>query len=271
MGQNTVSMKKAVADSMADDRPGSAIGKAFKLLEVLIAAEGSVALHALAERTGIPKPSAHRMLLQLEETGVVKRDLTGKRFVIGDTFADLAVKTVSSLTRTGAVRDIVAGLVERIGETCNLGILDGHQILYLERVECDQPLRVHLTAGSRVPLHATAIGKMVLAFAPADKRRRLLDAAPMPRLTERTLDREGILAQLPEIRATGVSINREESVIGLVGLGVPVFDGKGHFVAGLALHAPVSRFNDAAVNSAVPILKEGAKEIAATLPHAPDL
>ena len=271
MGQNTVSIKKAAIDSAADDRPGSAIGKAFKILDVLVDAEGTLALHELAERTGIPKPSAHRMLLQLEENGIVKRDLTGKRFIIGDTFANLAMNTVSALTRAGTVRDIIAGLVERIGETCNLGILDGHKILYLERVECDQPLRVHLTAGSRVPLHATAIGKLVLAFAPAEKRRRLLDAAPMPSLTEHTLDREGILAQLPVIRATGVSINWEESVIGLVGLGVPVFDAKGSFVAGLALHAPVSRFNEAAVDSAVPILQEGAREIAATLPHTPDL
>lgn len=258
----------APARPAASDGPNSAVSKALRIIEVLVEAKRPLALHEMAVETGMPKPSALRMLLQLEEIGTVKRDVTGKRYVIGDAFAGLAMRTVSHMTRTSTVRDLLAQLVETVGETCNLGVLDGRQVLYLERVESDQPLRMHLRAGSRVPLHATAVGKLILAFLPDEKRDRLLDGPALPRLTENTLTRDALVAQLPEIRGRGFSINREESAIGLIGVAVPVLDPIGNILAGLAIHAPISRFDEAAARAAVPVLDKAAKDIARALQHA---
>lgn len=254
----------------ASEAPNSAVSKALKIIDVLVEAKGPLALHQLAGETGMPKPSALRMLLQLEDIGTVKRDATGKRYVIGDAFAGLALRTVSHMTRTSTVRDLLARLVETVGETCNLGVLDGRQILYLERVESAQPLRMHLRAGSRVPLHATAVGKLILAYVPEEKRDLLLEGAALPRLTENTLTREALIAQLPEIRARGYSINREESTIGLIGVAVPVSDPNGNILAGLSIHAPTSRFDEAAAEAAVPVLDKAAKAIARALHSASD-
>lgn len=259
------------ATPSGDERPGSAIAKAFSLLEALTRARNALALHELAEATGMPKASAHRMLLQLEEIGVVKRDLTARRFAVGNTLAELAVNTVGLMTRTGEVRDIMEALVAQIGESCNLGILDGRDVLYLERVECVHSLRTHLRAGSRVPLHATAVGKLILAFAPDDKRDRLIDACPLPKLTPKTLDREALLAQLPAIREEKLSINREESVLGVIGVGAPIFAPTGDLVAGLAIHAPMARFDGESLAATTPILRAAADRISQTMNVAPEI
>ncbi len=227
-------------DAGADGRPTSAIAKGFSLLEALLAEGGSASLHALAERAGLPKPSAHRMLAQLEEIGAVKRELDGKGYAVGDALMALSLGAAGVAVRLGGARDVMAGLVETVGETCNLGVLDGRSVLYLERVECAHALRLHLRAGSRVPLHATAVGKLILAYAPAEKRDLLL-AGPLPKLTARTLDRAALEAELPGIRRTGLSVNREEATPGVGGVAAPVFGPGGAFVAGLSIHAPLAR------------------------------
>ncbi|MEL6748229.1 MAG: IclR family transcriptional regulator [Pseudomonadota bacterium] len=253
------------ARAAPEDKPGSAIAKTFALLGAITRSDQPLALHDLAHAAGIPKPSAHRMLLQLEEIGIVKRDLTGKRFAIGDELATLALGAVGVLARTGTVRDIMQALVAEIGETCNLGVLDGREVLYLERVECEHALRLHLQAGSRVPLHTTAVGKLILAHATAEKCDRLLGDAPLEQLTPKTLTRAGLLAQLPEIRRTGFSMNRQESVLGVIGLGTPVLDDAGNMLAGLAIHAPLARFDEGAVEAAKPALRRAAQKIAGSL------
>ncbi|WP_026379228.1 IclR family transcriptional regulator [Afifella pfennigii] len=247
-----------------EPRSASAVSKAFRLLEILAAAEEPLPLHELASRAGMPKPSALRMLAQLEACGTVKRDLTGKRYAVGETLAALASTTIATLARQGSARDILRGLVARTGETCNLGVLEGDKILYLERVECEEPLRLHLGAGSRVPLHATAVGKLFLALLPEEKRRLLLEGLAMPKLTAKTLTRKALEAQLPEIARAGVSLNLEEANIGVIGVAVPVLDRRGRMMAGLAIHAPISRFGEERARASVPALREAAAQIAAS-------
>jgi DNA-binding IclR family transcriptional regulator len=257
-----------VLDSDAADlSPGSAIAKAFRLLDMIVKSPQPISLNDLAARSAMPKASAHRMLLQLEAIGIVKRDVLGKRFSPGDDLAALAIDVIGALAKMPPVREIMQGLVNELGESCNLGILDGKDVLYLERIECDRPLRMHLRAGSRVPLHCTAVGKLVLAYMPERKARHLLEASGLPRFTENTItDMDVLIAQLGEIRHSGVSLNREEFTKGLIGAAVPVRSPHGAFVAGLAVHAPIFRMSvDQARVEAVPKLLRAAERISAEM------
>lgn len=249
---------------LSNERPGSAIAKAFMILEMIVDAERPVALNTISENVNLPKPSAYRMLLQLEQNGLVKRDLTGKRFSIGDQFYSICLRAFRTVVHTSAVKDVITTLVTIVGETCNLGVLDGQDILYLERVECDQPLRIHLQAGSRVPVHATAVGKLTLSYISADKRRTLLER-PLPKLTRNTFSKEELLSSIPTIRKQKFSTSREESMLGLAGIAVPIFNRNNQFLAGLAIHAPVSRFDKVTMEKALPYLRDAADKIAMTL------
>ena len=247
------------------DTPDGAVGRAMRLLDALAAAPGPVALAELAAATGLPKATAHRLLLQLEAAGAVRREPDGKRFAPGDGLRRLARGVMRISAQAGPARDVMAALVAEIGETCNLGVLDGRAVLYVERVECDQPLRLHLRAGSRVPLHATAVGKLILAHMPPARAARLLGPGPLPALTPNTRDRAALLAQLPEIRRDGLSFNAEEATPGVTGVAAPVFAPDGALLAGLSIHAPLSRFDIDAARAAAPRLTQAAAEIAAAL------
>lgn len=253
----------AMSGANIADKPGSAIAKAMRLLREMAAAGEPLSLAELSVRAGMPKASAHRMLMQLEETGAAKRDMGGKRFVLGDAFVALSARAMSHAARFGGVRDAMAALAQQTGETCNLGILDGHRMRYIERVECDRPVRVHLRVGSMVPVYATAVGKLMLAYMPKSRIGPFLDAVPFQPLTANTLTRGELEATLPEIRATGVSINREESMEGVVGVGVPVSGPGGEIVAGLAVEIIASRFNDAVLGELKAALDITAQKVSA--------
>ncbi len=260
------SEEQTLEEDLIETSPSSAIAKAFRLLEIIVRSPQPMSLNDLAAAAHLPKPSAHRMLQQLEDIGIVKRDVLGKRFGVGDDLGALAIDVIGALARTPAVRDIMQGLVKELGESCNLGILDGHDILYLERVECDRPLRMHLRAGSRVPIHCTAVGKLLLASFPEAKARKMLDGLTLSRYTPNTItDPDVLLEKLREIRRGGVSVNSEEFTTGLIGVAVPVTV-RGTVVAGLAVHAPIFRMTvEQAGEKAVPLLRRAADEIAQTI------
>jgi len=258
---------KDIEEELVDASPNTAIAKAFHLLDLIVKSPHPLALSDLAAISGMPKPSVHRMLLQLEAIGMVKRDPLGKRFGVGDDLNQLAINVVDAVSKAPPVREIMQGLVDALGESCNLGILDGKEILYLERIECDRPLRMHLRAGSRVPVHCTAVGKLFLAHMAERRRRRMLEGMHLTRFTPNTLtDPEALLDHLRTIRKTGVSTNREEYAVGVIGAAVPVMTEGGTLVAGLAVHAPNFRMSvEQAEAEAVPRLREAAQRICAEL------
>lgn len=244
-------------------RGGTAIQKAFRLMQALFAAEGPQPLSDLAEQLDMPKPSVHRLLSQLEEVGVVQRDLSGRGYTVGPTGVRLAVDALSARARQPPVRTIMRKLVDQIGESCNLAILHEHEVLYLERVECDWPLRMQLQAGSRVPIHATASGKLLIAQMSPRNRKKLLDGLHLRRFTANTItDSAALDAECEAIRTCGYSINREEYHLGLIGVATPIFGKDGTVIAALSIHAPVFRMSAEEALNHLPQLQRAAAEAA---------
>ena len=230
------------ACSTGDAGSRSALGKALLVLDAVLAEEYAIGVPDLAERLGLPRQTAHRVVRQLTELGLLRREIARDRYTVGPRLSRLAHETLRRSYQRGPARAILEELVTEIGESCNLGMLDGHQVIYVERVECNWPLRVQLEAGSRVPLHCTAIGKLLLAHMAKDIRRRLLHAAGMPRYTDKTLTSEEELESvLPGIRKRGYATNEGEYAVGLIAVAVPLKSSAGDVVGGLALHAPEAR------------------------------
>lgn len=251
------------ADNIRSDSKSTAIQKAFRVMKAIATAEEPRQLAELAEQIGMPKPSVHRLLSQLEEIGVVGRDLSGKGYTVGATWLQLAVDALIVRARQPIVRGIMRKLVDEIKETCNLAVLQDHEVLYLERVECDWPLRVQLRAGSRVPIHATASGKLLMAEMDANSRKKLLIGLHLEKFTNNTIvDRAQLESEFQSIRSTGIAINKEEYHLGLIGVAVPIRRDDGKVVAALSIHAPIFRMSIETALGYVPLLQETAKEIA---------
>ena len=242
---------------------GSALSKALAVLDSVLSQKRPVGLPDIAAQLGLPRQTVHRVLQQLEENGLLQRDPLRDRFLVGAGMTRLALSALDAAAHCGASHPVLQALVEEVGETCNIGVLDGREVVYIDRVECDWPLRVQLQAGSRLPMHCTAIGKLLLAHMNRASSRRLIAAAPLSRHTENTItDPQALEGQLAEIRRQGYSTSNEEYAIGMIAVAVPVRDENGKPVAALALQAPGARLTLEAATAYLPKLEEAAGKLA---------
>lgn len=252
-----------MAQTVARRERGSALEKALVILEAIADQPQPIGLPDLTARLGLPRQTVHRVLVQLEENGLVVRDVSRDRFSVGPRLSRLALASLYSDNQGAPLRAILQELVDEIRETCNVGVLDGLEFLYLERIECNWSLRVHLQAGSRVPAHCTAGGKALLAFLPDELRARALAAAPLVAHTENTItDVAALEADLAGTRERGFALNDQEYSVGIIGVAVPIVDPRGRPLAALALHAPVARLAVTDAVGHVPTLEAAAGRLA---------
>lgn len=252
-----------------DDVAASSTLRAFALLERIALADESPTLEALTRASGLPKPTVYRILRLLMRGGLVERELHDKRYTAGARLCALSLAVQMRSPRRRERRAILARLVEAIGETCNFTMQDGNEVVYLERVETSANVRLHMKAGSRVPLHCTASGKLLLSALPDVSLRRLLGPGPLARYTDRTIvDVDALLRALAKIRASGVGTDVGEYLDGSVCLAVPVRDARNRICAAVAVHGPAPRMTLRKGYAFLPAMREAAAAIAATLAPA---
>ena len=248
------------------DSAASSTLRAFAVLDQIAASDEALTLEGLTRLSGLPKPTVHRILHLLMRGRLVERQSHDKRYVVGPRTCALALAVQMQSPRRRERRAILSRLVETIGETCNFTMLDGDEVVYLERVETSADVRLHMEAGSRVPLHCTASGKLLLSDMTLAQVRRLLGNGPLPRHTDRTITHLPTLErELAKIRATGVGTDVGEYLVGSVCLAVPVHDAQRRMCAAVAVHGPAPRMTLKKGQSFLPAMRRAADEVAATL------
>jgi len=221
---------------------GSSAERSLRLLAILAHEGRPMSLADLTARLGLPKGTAHRICLQLLESGFLARDVDERSFSVGPALRDLAFATLNHGVVRGLRHQVLTELVRQIGETCNLTTQDGAEVLYLDRVEAKWPLRLTLDVGSHVPLHCTASGKLFLALMPREARDEVIDRIELTRMTRATItSRSALKAECDAILERGYSWDREEFIAGLIAVAVPLATDPGEARAAVAVHAPVAR------------------------------
>ena len=154
-------------------------------------------------------------------------------------------------------------LVDEVGETCNIGVLDGLDYVYVERIECEWPLRIHLEVGNRSPAHCLSGGKVLLAHLEPKACARLLRSRKLVSRTSRTLTRAAdIEAELEVVRTQDYGMNDQENFEGIVAIAVPIRDASERVVAALTMHGPMPRMTLERCKESVPRLRRAAQRIA---------
>ncbi|MBK3774342.1 IclR family transcriptional regulator [Azospirillum sp. YIM DDC1] len=254
------------ADNSSGDRRPLA-DRVLALLDAVAGAGQPMAVKDIAEKLALPKPTAHRLIAMLEERGFLARPFDGRLVTVGPKLRTLALNTLRSSLAQAPSHARLRALSLELGETCNIGVLEGGDVVYLDRVEVEGwPLRLEFGVGSRVPLHCTAMGKLFLAFLPELPRRRLLDCLPLPRMSAATLcDPALFRAELERIAACGHSFDDEEYMPGVFCAAVPIRDGAGRMIAALAVQAPKVRLSRESVADRLPVLHRAASDMAHAL------
>ena len=249
----------------------SAALRAIAIMEAVARAADPLSLTEIMAATGLPKPTVHRTLALLESAGILLREPQGKRYAPGPRLSALALDVVSGAAWRAPRHAILQAAVDEIGETCNLTMLDGTEVVYLDRVEAAWPLRLHLQSGSRVPAHCSASGKLLLALMPTRSRRRIVDALPLREFTPKTItDRTAFEDTLKRIQKDRYSTDNEEYLAGMICVAVPVENDQRSVPAALAVHAPATRMNLAKALGHLPALRRAAARLVDTFPDAPD-
>ena len=234
------------------------------LLEVIAARDERYSLQRLVEETGLPKPTLHRMLQQLETAGLLQRENDGRLYGTGVRLRRLAENLLLNDSHHGARHAVLRHLVEEVGESCNITALSGSEVIYLDRVETAAPLRFYLHPGSRVPAHCSASGKVFLAQMTPAQRHRLLAHAPLDRYTAKTVtDADALERAVARVRKDGYALDDEEFLPGLlcIAMAVPADGARSNLC--VAIQAPVMRASIETAKRWLPALKRAARALSA--------
>ena len=240
--------------------------KAIGVLEILVRAGRAVTLSELMLATRLPKPTLHRTLTLFEEAGWLSREPGGRAFIIGERLSSFGLDVLRNDGAATERRSVLRGVVNDIGESCNLAVLHKGALIYLDRIEADWPLRLQLPAGGvAIRPHCCASGKLLLAFLPAAQRDRLLALLSLESFTERTItDRQVLAAEFERIVAAGYAVDNEEYVVGVACVAVPVRNVHGEVIASIAVQGATARLPLMRAIEFVPRLQAASQDIGAT-------
>jgi DNA-binding IclR family transcriptional regulator len=261
----TPPQRKAAA-AERHDMFSTATARTFAILDFVAQAPAAVEVASLIEALALPKATAYRLVDGLVSSGYLAREPARKRLTVGSRLTSLAFGTMRASMRDSGRHALLRRLANQVNETCNIGVIVNGEIVYLDRVEAEHwPLRLHFSAGSRVPLHCSAIGKLHLALLPARRRQRLLQSLELSSFTVGTItDKSRLEAELRQIRKERVSFDREEYLAGVVCVAVAVIGRSGEMLAAIAIQAPEARMTVEFARGHLPALRRAAEELADT-------
>ncbi len=240
-------------------RTGSvqSIERAFGLLETMADAGGMMGLSQLATASGLPLPTIHRLVRTLVDLGYVRQE-PSRQYILGPKLIRLGES--SSHMLSVFARPHLARLVDELGESANMAMLDGDQIVYLAQVPSRHSMRMFTEVGRRVLPHCTAVGKAILAQYPETAVRELLARTGMPQHTENTISTPDAFAtQLRQAAQSGYATDEGEQELGVRCVAVAVPDAPTPLA--ISVSGPAPRMTEALVDRAVPLLTQAAKAL----------
>jgi IclR family transcriptional regulator, acetate operon repressor len=249
---------------MSNPNGTQAVDRAAKLLSEVVHASDPVTFTELTAVTGLAKSTTSRLLLALERNHLVRRDDHG-RFLPGEMFVSFAWRDGAGTSLVAVAQPFLDRLGKATGETINLGVASGHRVEQIAQVDCTYLIGGTNWVGRPVPLHASGLGKVLLAYEAAK-----LPPGELERCTEKTITNEALLrAELAAVRARGYAVTDEELEAGLIAFAAPVFRYDGTVVAALSVSAPTSRMRREVAAKAARRCADEAAGLSAVLGYRP--
>ena len=240
----------------------ASVTKAFTILSCVSRAGGQgLAFAEIVRQTGFPKASTHRLLKEMVEIGALIFDLPTKNYRCGLLLARLGAGVTAGYDIRTTVRSHLEHLQKITGQVATLGVINGHEGVYIDKVEgSDFGIRLHSEIGKAFPLHATAMGKILLAYG-EDANFEAIVAKKLTAFTDKTITRRATLkAECQKVREQGFAIDNEEITRGLICIAAPIFGVDGKCVGAISCTSPTYILDDGTVDTIKSaIIKQAAK------------
>jgi IclR family KDG regulon transcriptional repressor len=222
----------------------NAVFRTFSLLERL-AKKKDYSLDELSLAVGLAKPTTYRFLQTMQEIGYVRRD-ENDRYSITLKLFNVGSQALDHLDLHDAARPVARALLDRYGESVHMGVLDGDSAVYVLKLDSTHSVCMHSRVGRRVPLHCTAIGKVLLAWRNEEERASIVGGLRMVPYTEHSITAiDSFMDELARVRERGYALDSEEFEVGVRCIAAPVFDYADSCVAAISISRPRFRYDAA--------------------------
>ena len=219
-----------------------AIDRAVMVLDCFDFNDTELSVKEITDRTRLHKATAHRLLMSLQHNRLVEQDEATAKYHLGLDLFRLGHLAVARLKLPNVARPFLERLVEEIGETAHLAVLDRGEVLYVDTLEASRALKMPGRVGHRVPTYCTSLGKALLSTMTDEQVRALLRGQRFHSYTPKTVKNlDTLLRDLAQVRQRGWSLDDEEIETGLRCVGAPLFDRTGAVAGAISVAAPSAR------------------------------
>lgn len=246
---------------MKDINRVQSIDRAVAILECFNTDKKELRLSEISEKLDLNKSTVHGIVTTLKYHGFISQNEETQKYKLGVRFVEFGDLFMNSLNIRSAAISVIEKVCDKIEETIHVGMLDGLDIVWIEKKECTKSIKTSTKIGARLPVYTTADGKVILSYLDKDKIRNYLPKK-IPKYTQNTItNKVEFLKKLEEIKESGYTIDNEEFVEGIKCVAAPIFDHDGNVRFSLSTTGPAFRMTEEKINELVVIIKEAANEI----------
>jgi len=246
-----------------------ALDRALRLLKAL-ARDDRMTLSELTHESGITPSTAHRLLMSMQSHGIVAFDEAMQHWTVGVESFRIGSSFVRRTNVVQAGRRVMRDLMEATGETANMAIADGADVIFISQVESNESIRAFFRPGSRRPMHASGIGKALLSEMRDAEIGEIIREKGLPPFTPNTIvTADALFADLERTRRRGWAFDDEERNIGMRCLAAPIYNAFAEAVAGISISGPTVRMGDDRLGELGPLVKRAAADITVAIGGSP--
>lgn len=221
------------------------LDRALDLLETLVEADEPVGVTELSQSINLHKSTVYRLLATLKHRGYVEQDAKTNDYRVGLKLFEVGSAVLNKMDLRQQVKPYLEKLMEETKETVHLGVLDQHEVVYIDKVESSETIRMYSKIGRRVPVHCTSLGKVLLAYSAEEEVQAAVEERGLPKFTEHTItDPVEFQTVLAKVREQGYAVDNEEQEHDIRCLSGPVFNYDGKIVAAFSISGPISRMTE---------------------------
>ncbi|MGN1386093.1 MAG: IclR family transcriptional regulator [Bacillus sp. (in: firmicutes)] len=221
------------------------VSRALDIITMLSLKKGGLGVTEIANQIDINKSSVYRILSTLVQYGYVEQDTDTGRYKLGYKFLEISSKLLESIDLRGEARPFLQELENETNEVVHLVVYDQGEVVYIEKLEGNELLRMHSKVGKRAPMHCTSVGKAILAQLPDNVIESILERKGMPVHTIHTItDKDVFMMELEQVRQKGYALDLEENELGITCIAVPIFDHTGKVVSAVSISGPTIRMTE---------------------------
>ena len=248
------------------ESPSVAVERALAMLEAVAQEAEGLSNAEISRKLEIPKSSASYILRTLETQGYLNRNPETGKYRVGLKVLSLSRGALTGIDVREVALPIMRHLTERTGLTCHLAILDGPDAVYIEKVEPPGFLRVDTWVGRRMRVHATSVGKALVAHIPQEHLEKIISERGLEKRTPKTITTlSRLLKDLEKVREHGYAVDDEENNMGARCVGAPIFNQDGKIEASLGLSGTTNQVNPHTMPRILEHLKDAARHVSMQL------